>query len=120
MVRKITVKTKDSATREIDAKWVGNALALHKPVSENSNHKVKGWTITHLDSGLIAGTYKGSYVEALRLAKTWDLVFFEELKGPDPDVTGWPRVKTWCAQVQRLQEIQDPTSFDFILKKYSQ
>ena len=119
MVRKITVNVRNSATREIEAKWVGNALALHKPVAGDANCKLKGWTITHLDSGLIAGIYEGPYKEALKLAKTWDSVFFEELKGPKPDTKAWPRTKTWTAQVKRLQEIQDPTSFDSILKEYS-
>jgi hypothetical protein len=119
MVRKITVTIKDSATREVEARWVGNALALHKPIPEDTNGKRKGWTITHLDSGLIAEIYKGPYKEALRLVKTWDPVFFEELKGSKPDTKAWPRVKTWCAQVLMDEEIQDPTSFDYILKEYN-
>ena len=117
----ITVNIAREGEREVQVKWKGNALALHRPQRNGGDSKLrKFWAITHIESGLLAGTYDGPYTEALKLTKAWDETFAEDLPGATPDARNWSLKDRWSAQLNQREPIISPKSFDFIIQEYAQ
>ena len=117
----VTIKTCEG-TFTVPAKWIGEALAVHRPVvgfgGKLSIEKC-WWTITHIESGLTAGKFEGPMRKAIELAKAWDLTFRDELSGPKPDARGWARKDQWTRQVNQLEPIATPDSFEAIVQNYT-
>lgn len=117
----VTTKTNEGVFK-IPAKWIGQALAVHRPIvgfgGKLSNERCL-WTITHIESGLTAGRYEGPLKEAIKLAKAWDLAFRDELPGSEPDVKEWQRKDQWLRQVHQLTPINSPDSFEAIINDYT-
>ena len=117
----VTIKTNEG-TFTIPAKWVGKALAVHRPIvgfGGKLSKEKRWWTITHIESGLTAGKFEGPMRKAIELAKAWDLTFRDELSGPKPDARGWARKDQWTRQVNQLEPIATPDSFEAILQNYT-
>jgi hypothetical protein len=118
--RVIQIQVRDQ-TREIPAKWVGIALAVHRPSVERGLSNVScQWSITHIESGLTAGIYSGTLKDAIKLAKAWDHIFAYELKGEKPDASSWPRRFEWTAQLKQHKPILPPDTFEAIVNEYGQ
>ena len=118
MANTITINTNHGEiTAEV--KWQGKALAVHRPYKTDGFYKEKcNWTITHIESQLMAGRFFGPIYEAIQLAKAWDDTFAEELSGPEPDARSWPRRDEWKAQVDRVKPIISPQTFEYIINEY--
>jgi hypothetical protein len=115
----ITVQTSEG-TLKVPAKYVGEALAVHRPVVgfNKLSKEPKRWTITHLGSGLAAGWFDGPMRDAIQLAKSWDLTFRDELPGEDPKAKEWVRKDQWKRQLDRIEPIAAPDSFEAVLADY--
>lgn len=117
----VTVNTSEGAFK-IPAKWMGEALAVHRPVvgfgGKLSKEKCT-WTITHIESGLMAGRYNGPMYDAIKLAKAWDHTFRDELFGPDPDPEAWVHKDQWLSQVRQLSPIASPDAFEAVINQYT-
>ena len=120
-MKMVTINTSEG-TCKVPAKWMGEALAVHRPVigygSKLSTRKC-WWTITHIESGLTAGSFEGPMRKAIELAKAWDLVFRDELPGPKPEASLWERKDQWRRQVHQLEPINTPDSFEAIINHYT-
>ena len=120
-MKMVTINTSEG-TCKVPAKWIGEALAVHRPVVGFGGKLSKEkcwWTITHIESGLTAGKFKGPMRKAIELAKAWDLTFRDELSGPEPDAKGWARKDQWTRQVNQLEPIATPDSFEAIVQNYT-
>ena len=121
-MKKLTIETNEGQF-DIPVKWIGEALAVHRPVigfgGKLSKDKCR-WTITHIESGKTAGIYSGPMHEAIKLAKTWDLIFKEDLPGPNPDTKRWVLTAQWCEQVKRHKPISTPDRFQAVIESYTQ
>ena len=120
MSKMITVQTSEGATK-VPAKYVGEALAVHRPVVgfNKLSKEPKRWTITHLGSGLAAGWFDGPMRDAIKLAKCWDLTFRDELPGPEPDAKSWERKDQWLRQIRQFEPISTPDSFEAVINHYT-
>ena len=117
----VTIRVNEGDPINAEVKWKGEALAVHRPYKTEGFSKERcDWTITHISSGFIAGRFFGPIYEAIQLAKAWDKTFKEELDGPNPNASTWPRRHEWSAQVNRSKPIISPQTFDAILKEYAQ
>lgn len=120
-MKMVTINTNEGAFK-IPTKWMGEALAVHRPVvgfgGKLSKEKCT-WTITHIESGMIAGWYNGPMQEAIKLAKAWDLTFRDELPGPDPDTKSWVHKDQWLNQVRQFKPIAPPDSFEAVINHYN-
>lgn len=120
-MKKVTINTNEGSFK-IPAKWVGEALAVHRPVvgfgGKLSNERCL-WVITHIESGLTAGKYEGPLKGAIELAKAWDLTFRDELPGSEPDVKEWQRKDQWLRQLYQLTPINSPDSLEAIINDYT-
>lgn len=118
MTNTITINTNHGKIAA-EVKWQGKALAVHRPYKTDGFYKEKcNWTITHIESQLMAGRFFGPIYEAIQLAKAWDDTFAEELSGPEPNAKEWPRADEWKAQVNRAKPVLSPRTLDAILKEY--
>lgn len=120
-MKMLTIKTNEG-TCKVPFKWLGEALAVHRPVVSFDGKLSKErclWTITHTESGLTAGKFAGPMREAIELAKAWDLVFRDELSGPEPDARNWIRKEQWNRQVNQLEPISSPDSFESVVTNYT-
>jgi hypothetical protein len=83
MTRPITIalQVRDKGRRDVQItpRWVGQGLAVHKPVISNGNgepvfdYGCSGiWTLTHIHTGLCAGIFMGSLDRAKAFAREWD------------------------------------------------
>ena len=117
----ITVQT-SHGTFKVPAKYVGEALAVHRPVVgfNKLSTKPRRWAITHLGSGLVAGWFNGPMRDAIQLAKCWDLTFRDELPGPDPNAKEWVRKDDWKRQLNGDEPIASPDSWEAVVAKYTQ
>jgi hypothetical protein len=119
-MKMVTINTNEGAFK-IPTKWMGEALAVHRPVvgfgGKLSKEKCT-WTITHIESGMTAGRYNGSMHEAIKLAKAWDLTFRDELPGPEPDAKSWVHKDQWLSQVRQFSPIASPNSFEAVVNHY--
>lgn len=115
----ITVQTSEGSLK-VPAKYVGEALAVHRPVVgfNQLSKQPKRWTITHLDSGLAAGWYDGTMYDAIKLAKAWDPAFRDELPGTDPLAKEWVRKDQWKRQLNGYEPIAAPDSFEAVVADY--
>ncbi len=120
-MKMVTINT-DEGSYKIPAKWVGEALAVHRPVvgfgGKLSKEKCT-WTITHIESGKTAGRFWGPMHNAIKLAKAWDLTFRDELPGPEPDAKSWERKDQWLRQIRQFEPISTPDSFEAIIHNYT-
>ena len=117
----VTIKTCEG-TFTVPAKWIGEALAVHRPIVGFGGKLSKDrcwWNITHIESGLTAGRFQGPMRKAIELAKAWDITFRDELSGPEPDAKGWARKDQWTRQVNQLEPIATPDSFEAIVQNYT-
>ena len=120
-MKMVTINTNEG-TYKVPTKWMGEALAVHRPVVDfggKLSKEKRSWIITHIESGLTAGRYRGPMHDAIRLAKAWDLTFRDELPGPKPDAKDWERKDEWVRQVQQLKPICTPDSFEEIIHNYT-
>lgn len=120
-MKMVTINTNDGAFK-IPTKWMGEALAVHRPVvgfGGKLSKERRTWTITHIESGMTAGRYNGPMNEAIKLAKTWDLTFRDELPGPDPDAKSWIHKDQWLNQVRQFKPIAPPDSFEAVVNQYT-
>jgi len=120
-MKMLTINTSEG-TCKVPAKWVGEALAVHRPIVGFGGQLSKEkcwWNITHIESGLTAGKFGGPMRKAIELAKAWDLVFRDELPGPEPDAGSWDRKDQWRRQVHQLEPICTPDSFEGIINHYT-
>jgi hypothetical protein len=120
-MKMVTINTNEGAFK-IPTKWMGEALAVHRPVvgfgGKLSKEKCT-WTITHIESGMTAGRYNGPMNEAIKLAKAWDLTFRDELPGPEPDAEAWVRKDQWLNQIRQFSPIAAPDSFEAVVNHYN-
>lgn len=117
----VTINTNEGSFK-IPAKWVGEALAVHRPVVGFGGKLSKAkrtWTITHIESGMTAGRYYGPMYDAIKLAKAWDLTFRDELPGNEPDTKSWERKDQWLRQVHQFEPISEPNSFEYVIQTYA-
>ena len=116
----ITVQTSEG-TLKVPAKYVGEALAVHRPVVgfNKLSKEPKCWTITHVGSGLAAGWFDGPMRDAIQLAKYWDLTFRDELPGPDPNAKEWLRKDDWKRQLDGVEPIASPDAWEAVVAKYN-
>lgn len=120
-MKMVTISTNEGALK-IPTKWMGEALAVHRPIVGFGGKLSKEscwWTITHIESGLTAGKFAGPMRKAIELAKAWDLVFKDELPGEEPNAKEWDRKDQWTRQVNQLEPISSPNSFEAVLKRYT-
>lgn len=95
----------------IPAHWVGQHLAVHRPVicdgdgvAVNDAHGQ--WVITHIPTGLSAWpTFHAAGIRVGKLAKLWDATF-GELTGPP--ARRWRWAQTWAADARRVEEGLQP------------
>jgi hypothetical protein len=105
-MKMVTINTSEG-TCKVPAKWIGEALAVHRPIVGFGGKLSKDrcwWNITHIESGLTAGRFQGPMRDAIKLAKAWDLTFRDELSGPEPDAKGWARKDQWTRQLKQLNQ----------------
>lgn len=120
-MKMVTINTNDGAFK-IPTKWMGEALAVHRPVvgfGGKLSKERRTWTITHIESGMTAGRYNGPMNEAIKLAKTWDLTFRDELPGSEPDAHTWIHKEQWLSQVRQFKPIAPPNSFEAVVNHYA-
>ena len=120
-MKMVTINTNEG-TYKVPTKWMGEALAVHRPIVGFGGKLSKDrcwWTITHIESGLTAARFQGPMRKAIELAKAWDLVFRDELPGPKPDANSWERKEDWNSQVHQLKPICTPDSFEAIINHYT-
>ena len=95
----ITIQT-TSGPRETETRWLGQFLAVHKPVKSKQSRGV--WAITHHRCGLSAAIVYTNLKAATALAKAWDLRFATL----DPkDAKAWPEREAWA---QAIRETETP------------
>ena len=78
-MKMVIIKTCEG-TLTVPAKWIGEALAVHRPIVGFGGKLSKEkcwWTITHIESGLTAWKFEGPMRKAIELAKAWDLTFLD-------------------------------------------
>jgi hypothetical protein len=119
MKNMITITT-SYGNMKASAKWKGEALAVHRPVSGFNKFSTTPcyWSITHLESGLTAGFFEGSVHKAIQLAKAWDKVFKKELPGTEPQAHLWDRKDQWRAQLQQFKPICAPDTAEYVIAEY--
>ena len=120
-MKMVTINTSEG-TCKVPAKWIGEALAVHRPIVGFCGKLSKDrcwWNITHIESGLTAGRFQGPMRDAIKLAKAWDLTFRDELPGPEPDAFGWARKDQWSRQLKQYEPIATPDSFEAIVQNYT-
>lgn len=120
-MKMVTINTSEG-TYKVPTKWMGKALAVHRPIVGFGGKLSKDrcwWNITHIESGLTAGRFQGPMRKAIELAKAWDLVFRDELPGTEPDAKSWERKEEWNRQVHQLVPICTPDSFEAIINHYT-
>ena len=105
---------------KVPAKWAGDALAVHRPVVgfNKLSDKRCWWTITHIESGMAAGSFEGSIHKAVKLAKAWDSAFKRDLPGEEPNASEWELKDQWRQQVNQLKPICSPDTAEFVINTY--
>lgn len=101
----INVQTKDGAPRTVPAVWLGQFLAVHRPLSSKSpgglSREPRHWSISHHGIGL--GAAVGIDVtqrDAIALARLWDAAFAEITA---EGARQWPLASRWVDDVKRAQ-----------------
>lgn len=99
-MKTLTLKTANG-DRSVAAKWTGDNVAVHKPITKNGESKLpRFWAISHLGSGLACcPPLDATLADARKLAKLWDKAFGTI----DPkDASSWPFKELWRDDLQRL------------------
>jgi len=120
-MKMVTINTHEG-TYKVPTKWMGEALAVHRPVVDfggKLSKEKRTWTITHIESGRTVGRYNGPMHDAIKLAKAWDLIFRDELPGPEPDAKSWERKDQWLRQIRQFEPISTPDSFEAVINHYT-
>jgi len=119
MSKTITVKT-EYGSMEVPVKYLGEALAVHKRVIgfDKLSTEPKQWTITHIESGMAAGIFRGPLDAAIKLASTWDPIFKETVLGSKPNVKDWEFKDQWLQQLNQTEPVATPDRFSSILSRY--
>lgn len=101
----INVQTKEGAPRAVPAVWLGQFLAVHRPISSKNpdglSKEPRHWSISHHVIGL--GAAVGIDVtqrDAIALAKLWDAAFSEITA---EGARNWPLASRWVDDVKRAQ-----------------
>jgi hypothetical protein len=104
----ISLMTREWGERTVQIKphWVGQGIAIHKPVNVNDDgepmfRQVQGyWRLTHIATGLAMGACMGSLDRAKGFAKAWDAEFAALQPGQAlaPD-----RLEAWKAVVEEMR-----------------
>lgn len=101
----INVQTKDGAPRAVPAVWLGQFLAVHRPISskypDGLSREPRHWSISHHGIGL--GAAVGIDIaqrDAIALARLWDSAFSEITA---EGARQWPLAKRWVDDVRRAQ-----------------
>lgn len=93
----ITIQT-TNGPRETETRWLGQFLAVHKPVKAKQSRGV--WAITHHRCGLSAAIVYTNLKAAKALAKAWDLRFATL----DPkDARTWPEREAWAQAIRETE-----------------
>lgn len=96
----LTVTTKTGSVT-ISAVWCGDCLAVHAPIKDNAAIVSRGlWVISDQVSGLSAGVFRGSKVDAIKLAKLWDTAFKDALQTNGGNLSKWGQSRVWGLQLQ--------------------
>lgn len=90
---------------DVPARWMGQALAVHPPVSAvRAGKQTRGvWAITGRVHGLSAGIYRGPLRGAVKLARVWDAAFADALPADRitaPSLAQWELAPQWCRQLR--------------------
>ena len=90
---------------DVPARWTGQALAVHAPVSAvRAGKQSRGqWAITGRVHGLSAGIYRGPLRDAVKLARVWDAAFADALPADRvtaPSLAQWDLAPVWAAQLR--------------------
>lgn len=97
----IAVQCRTSGSRSIPAVWVGQHLAVHRPLTADGLSKAsRHWTITHTASGLaVIGGLNAAKNDAIALARLWD----EAAALIDPAAPRqWRYLPAWRDDLQRI------------------
>jgi hypothetical protein len=94
----LTIQTRTGAAT-VQPVWVGDCLAVHAPFNADGKPAPRGrWTISHAGSGYSAGTFHGSRVDAVKLARLWDSAFAAVTPA---NVRAWQLRDQWAALIKR-------------------
>jgi hypothetical protein len=90
---------------DVPARWIGQALAVHAPVSAvRAGRQSRGqWAITGRVHGLSAGIYRGPLRDAVKLARVWDAAFADALPADRvtaPSLAQWELAPQWVRQLR--------------------
>ena len=90
---------------DVPARWIGQALAVHAPVSAvRAGKQSRGlWAITGRVHGLSAGIYRGPLRDAVKLARVWDAAFADALPADRvtaPSLSQWEHAQEWGRQLR--------------------
>jgi hypothetical protein len=98
----VTIQCRDQQSRSIPAVWVGENLAVHRPLVKGAASKAaRHWAITHTASGLAAcSSFDGPKSAAVNLARLWDKAFGTMDAN---NSRAWPYCQTWIADVRLAQ-----------------
>lgn len=104
-MKTISVQTKDGHGRTVPAVWLGQFLAVHRPLSNKNpdglSNLPRHWSISHHGIGL--GAAVGIDIaqrNAIALARVWDAAFAEITA---EGARQWPLAKRWVDDVRRAQ-----------------
>ena len=105
----------------VETKWIGRALAVHRPLKDGRLGIVQKskcyWAITHLETGFSCGHLNKSVHEVVKLAKAWDKAF-SEIHSPE-DIYDWSLKPEWMLQCNGRSPICDPYTVAGITKRYA-
>lgn len=101
----INVQTKDGHARTVPAVWLGQFLAVHRPLSNKNpdglSNLPRHWSISHHGIGLGAAVGIGiAQRDAIALARLWDSAFSEITA---EGAREWPLAKRWVDDVRRAE-----------------
>lgn len=105
----------------VETKWIGRALAVHRPLKDGRLGIVQKskcyWAITHLETGFSCGHLNKSVHEVIKLAKAWDEAF-SEIHSPE-DINDWNLKPEWILQYNGSSPICNPYTLPGIIKRYA-
>lgn len=121
MTNTIQIKTAgedESEWTEVPTKWKGNALAIHRPMSNGKLTKQRClWSVTHIETGISAAVLNKPITFVRKLSKAWDNAF-SSIHKPE-DVKDWPYTQEWKDQSNGFSPIVAPDSVEGIIKRYA-
>lgn len=109
------VQCVDGVTVTVTPRWRGRALAVHPPIKGGASTVARGvWVITHLVSGLRAGTFRGTLRDAVKLARAWDGAFADAVGDAvvAPSLRTWSQRFAWMRQCDGTSAVVGPVPND--------